>query len=510
MITRPARSHSWWKDAVFYQVYPRSFADGNADGVGDLAGLTQRLEHIADMGVEAVWVSPIFPSPMKDGGYDVSDYYNIDPMYGDLATFDRFLERAHALGLRVLLDLVPSHCSSEHPWFQDARSSRDSAFRDWFIWRDQPANNWTTFTGDPAWTLDERTGQYYLHTFLPEQPDLNWANPDVVSAIGDVLRFWFDRGVDGFRLDVIHCIGKCVDVDDPPEAANWGHCPFNDVAETHDLIRGLRNIADSYPGGKTFVGEVFLFDLQRVATYHGTPDAPELDLVFNFPMIYSPWSATELRARIDATLSALEPRQAWPAWVLGNHDNPRQRTRYGSLDAARCAAVLLLTLPGTPFIYGGEEIGMVDAEVPPSHRIDPIGRDGCRAPIPWDGSPDHGWPGGTWLPMPADAEVVNVAEALATPTSILHLYRTLIRLRRRPALSEGSFEWVDCPANVLAYRRQTEDEADECMVVINIGPEVSFPPGAGWRVCASTSSAVGDPFTGHLDAQSAVVLERPR
>jgi len=510
MIIHPSRSNSWWKDAVFYQVYPRSFADGNADGVGDLAGLTQRLEHISDMGVEAVWVSPIFPSPMKDGGYDVSDYCNIDPMYGDLATFDRFLERAHALGLRVLLDLVPNHCSSEHPWFQDARSSRDSAFRDWFVWRDQPANNWTTFTGDPAWTLDERTGQYYLHTFLPEQPDLNWANPDVVAAIGDVLRFWFDRGVDGFRLDVIHCIGKRIDAADPPEAANWGHCPFNDVDETHELIRGLHKIADSYPGGRALVGEVFLFDLQRVATYYGTPDVPELDMVFNFPMIYSPWSAADLRARIDATMSALTPRQAWPAWALGNHDNPRQRTRYGSLDAARCAAVLLLTLPGTPFLYGGEEIGMSDAEVPPSRRVDPIGRDGCRAPIPWDGSSDHGWPGGTWLPMPADAEVVNVAEALATPTSILHLYRTLIRLRRRPALREGSFEWVDSPENVLAYRRQTEDEADECMVVINIGPEVSFPPGAGWRVCASTSGVVGDLFTGRLSAQSAVVLERPR
>ena len=388
---------------MVYQIYPRSFADGDADGVGDLRGIRHRLDHLAWLGIDAIWLSPIFRSPMADFGYDVADYCDIDPIFGDLAEFDRLVADCHARGIRVVLDWVPNHTSIEHPWFVESRSSRDNPKRDWYVWRDlgpdgAPPNNWrAAFAVDePAWTLDPTTGQAYLHCFLPEQPDLNWDHPEVEAAMLDTLRFWLDRGVDGFRMDVVHLIGKDLDTDDPASAGN--HVPHNDVASTHERLRRIRLLLDSYEGDRTSVGEVYLLDEAAMATYYGQDD--ELHLSFNFPFLWASWDAGQLRRRIDRTLEHLTPRQAWPTWVLSNHDVPRHRQRYGGSEAiARQAAVLLLTLPGTPFMYQGEELGLIDAVVPDDRIVDPGGRDGCRAPIPWTAGC------GSWLGSGAVAAV---------------------------------------------------------------------------------------------------------
>ena len=361
----------WWKSAVVYQIYPRSFADSGRPpaGVGDLEGIRRRLGHLADLGVDALWLSPIYPSPGHDFGYDVADYCDVDPAFGTLGDLDRLVADAHGLGLRVLLDWVPNHTSDEHPWFVESRSSPANPKRDWYVWRDgdpsTPPNNWVgAFTGGPAWTWDGATGQWYLHQFLPQQPDLNWANPEVVEAMHGVLRFWLDRGVDGFRIDVVHGLGKDPALpDDPPESAGIAHSSLNDRPETHHVIRGLRRLADSYPGDRVLVGEVYLLDTTKVATYYG--DGDELHLAFNFPPLFAPWDAGEWRAHVARVEEEIGARGAWPTWVLSNHDNPRHRTRYGTDQRAAAAAVLLLTLRGTPFLYAGEELGLEDAVVPP-------------------------------------------------------------------------------------------------------------------------------------------------
>ena len=535
-------STPWWREAVFYQIYPRSFADSDGDGVGDLAGIRAHLDDLVWLGIDALWLSPFYRSPMVDFGYDVSDYCDVDPLFGTLEDFDSLIADAHAAGLKVIVDWVPNHTSDRHPWFVDAVSGPDSAHRSWYVWRDatpdgSPPNNWVAAfdLSAPAWTLDERSGQWYLHLFEEGQPDLDWDEGGVVSAMHDVLRFWLDRGVDGFRADVIHCIGKDPALpDDPPEVAGIPHSALNDVPVTHQRLRDIRSLVDAYPGDRVVVGEVYLLSTEAVATYYG--DGDELHLAFNFPPLYARWEAEAWRQCIDATVGALDPRGAWPTWVLSNHDNPRHRTRYDRTAArlgedagttavrsearARAAAVLLMTLRGTPFVYQGEELGLLDAAIPPGRAVDPGGRDGCRAPLPWDGSSDHGWPvaggAGPWLPFPPDAESRNYAALRRDPASILHLYRRLLSLRRdEPALRHGRFELLDTPAGVLGYARTVG--ARRCEVLVNFTAEavaldhhstgLPSPAGAGMTVSLSSDGRdQGAAFGGTLGADQAVVL----
>ena len=531
----PVDDTPWWQRAVFYQIYPRSFADADGDGVGDLAGIRAHLDDLAWLGVDALWISPFFRSPMADFGYDVSDYCDVDPLFGDLAGFDALVADAHRLGLRVIIDWVPNHTSDRHPWFVDAASSQDSAHRDWYVWRDaepdgSPPNNWVAAFDltEPAWTFHEPTGQWYLHMFESAQPDLNWDEPAVESAMLDTLRFWLDRGVDGFRADVVHGIGKDPDFpDDPPEVAGIPHCALNDVPVTHERLRTIRTLLDGYPDDRVMVGEVFLMSTDAVATYYGHDD--ELQLAFNFPPLFAPWLADRWTSCIEDARRALDPRGAWPTWVLANHDNPRHRTRYDRAAAragedaatnarrsearARAAAVLLLTLRGTPFVYQGDELGLEDADVPEDRQVDPGGRDGCRAPYPWDGTTDHGWPTTdgvtTWLPFPPGADSRNHDALADDPESILHLYRRTLTLRRKtPALVLGALEMLVSPDGTLAYRRVLD--GDVCTVLVNFGGEEIDVTALGW-VGAEVLLASDDPaptagWSGVLDADQAVVL----
>jgi alpha-glucosidase len=509
----------WWKTAVIYQIYPRSFAtstgrDPVARKVGDLAGIRSRLDHLEWLGVDAIWLSPVFPSPMKDYGYDVSDYCDIEPLFGTLDDFDALVADAHDRGIKVVLDFVPNHTSDQHPWFQASRSSRDDPKRDWYVWRDPapdggPPNNWVaSFVNGPAWTFDDATGQYYLHNFLPEQPDLNWANPDVVEAMHDALRFWLDRGVDGFRVDVVHLIGKGPDLpDDAEELLPIPHSALNDRPETHALLRDLRALLDSYPGDRMMVGEVFLLDTKLVATYYGDDD--ELHLSFNFPPLFTPWDAPRWRKQIEITAAELDPVGAWPTWVLSNHDQPRHRTRYGSEARARAAAVLLAGLRGTPFLYAGEELGLEDAVIPPDRVVDPGGRDGCRAPVPWTPDPEHGW--GTtdpWLPWPPDAATRNLDTSRADDSSILHLYRRLLACRHSsPALQLGSLVLLDDgPGDaVVGWTRTFGDDART--VLINFTDRAQRVDGVvGVVEVASDGVGEGAGFTGELGPDQAVIL----
>lgn len=506
--------HQWWRHGVFYQVYPRSFADGNGDGVGDLSGLLDKLEHLAWLGVDGVWLSPVYRSPMADFGYDVSDHCDIDPLFGELATMDAVIARCHQLGLRVMLDWVPNHTSDRHPWFLESRSSRSSPKRDWYIWRDgtadRPPTNWLAAFGGSAWTWDEHTAQWYLHLFLPEQPDLNWANPEVVRAQQDVLEFWLDRGVDGFRADVVHLIGKDeVLVDQPSELAHLDLVGVHDHPRTHELLRGIRRVLDEAPGDHAMVGEVTLGSAELLAPYYGHHD--ELHLVFNFALLRSKWDADEWATVISDAEAALAPRDAWPTWALSNHDNPRQRTRYGGSEArSRVAAVVLLTLRGTPFLFAGEELGLLDAEVPAARRVDPGGRDGCRAPIPWSAdAPLHGWPTEAWLPFPPEAHERSVQRQLADESSMLHLYRRLIALRHSsPALTSGSFRLVEAPEGVLAYQRSTDNDVRWVVANFNDRPvDIELPAEGGLRVdLSSLPDDVTPKWTGNLRGKAAVLL----
>lgn len=512
MVTPPDPARApWWQRGVGYQIYPRSFADGTGDGIGDLPGLRARLDHLRWLGVDAVWLSPVYRSPMRDFGYDVADHTDVDPVFGTLADLDAVIAGAHERDVRVVLDYVPNHTSDQHPWFVDARSSRESPRRDWYVWRDptpdgRPPNNWrAAFTGGPAWTFDDATGQWYLHLFLPEQPDVNWDHPDLRAAMHDVLRFWLDRGVDGFRADVIHCIGKDPAFPDAPvEVAELPWSSLNDHPRTHELIRGIRRVLEEYPGDRMLLGEVYLLSTRRVATYYG--DGDELHLAFNFPPLYAPWDADAWRTRVERVVEELDPRGAWPTWTLSNHDNQRHRTRYGGSEArARAAAVLLLTLRGTPFLYAGEELGLEDAEIPADRRVDPGGRDGCRAPIPWTPEPGHGWGAEPWLPFPPDAAARSVAAQRDDPTSILHLYRHLLAVRRAsPALSLGAFDLLEAPDGVLAWRRSLGD--DVRLVAVNFTDQEVAAPFAGVVEVASDRVGEGGPLGAVLGPDRAVVV----
>ncbi|MCR3750451.1 alpha-amylase family glycosyl hydrolase [Lentzea californiensis] len=502
----------WWRDAVVYQIYPRSFADGNGDGVGDLSGVQRHLDHLCELGADTLWLSPVYRSPMADAGYDISDHTGIDPVFGDLAEFDALLSAAHERGLRVLMDFVPNHTSDQHPWFVESRSSRENPKRDWYVWRDEP-NNWRAALGaGSAWTWDEHTGQYYLHLFLPEQPDLNWRNPEVVDAMHGVLRFWLDRGVDGFRIDVAHCVGKDpAFADDQRCAAGAPLSDFNDQPHSHEVLRGIRKLVDSYPGDRVLVGEVNIRSTARVAEYYGAGD--ELHMSFNFPPLDAPWDPTVFRMCVREVERELGAMAAWPTWVLSNHDNERHRTRYGgSMRRAKAAAVMLLTLRGTPFLFQGEELGLEDATVAGDDRVDPGGRDGARAPVPWLAAAPHGWDGARpWLPFPPDAAELSAESAAGNAGSPLHLYRRLIAERgRSPALRRGDWEELDTSPEVFAYSRRCD--GDERVTVINFADRVVDVALDGrWRVLvASDREGEGEPYSGAVLPEQALLLQPDR
>ena len=502
----------WWKRAVVYQIYPRSFLDTDGDGVGDLAGIIERADYLQWLGVDAIWLSPFYRSPMADFGYDVADYCDVDPLFGTLADFDRLVDAAHTRDIKVVVDWVPNHTSDQHPWFAESRSSRAAAKRDWYVWRDgdpsTPPNNWrAAFTGESAWTWDGATDQWYLHTFLAEQPELNWNNPEVVEAMHGVLRFWLDRGVDGFRADVIHSIGKGPELPDMP--ANLDPVAatlFHDYPRTHELLRGIRRVLAEYDGDRMMVGEVFILSTAAVARYYGDND--ELHLAFNFPTLFAPWDAVAWRRRIDRVIEEMGPRNAWPTWVLSNHDNARHRTRYGSEPRARAAAVLLLTLRGTPFLYAGEELGLEDAVVPAERVVDPGGRDPCRAPIPWDPTPSHGWPiHEAWLPWPPHADTRNASIERDDPRSVLSLYRRIIAARREsPALLVGDLTMLDGPEGVLCYERRAGD--DRRIVLVNFSDTaVAVPLEPGLTVIVASDGEDEDaPYAGSVPSSAALIL----
>src|SRR5450631_2575160 len=453
-------TEAWWKTAVIYQVYPRSFQDSNGDGVGDLPGIIRRLPYLAELGVGAIWLSPVFPSPRKDFGYDICDYTGIDALFGTMVDFDALLAAVHASGLKLILDLVPNHTSDRHPWFIESRSSRGNPRRDWYIWRQPaadggPPNNWMSEFGGSAWEYDDATRQYYYHAFLVQQPDLNWRNPAVRRAVHDVMRFWLRKGVDGFRVDVIwHLIKDAGFRDNPPNPDyREGRPPHEkiltrystDQPEVHDVIAELRRVIDEFDS-RVLIGEIYL-PAERLVAYYGK-DLSGAHLPFNFALLSTPWNARAIAKLIDGYERAL-PAGAWPNWVLGNHDRPRVASRVGR-DQARVAAMLLLTLRGTPTLYYGDEIGMPQVAIAPNQVRDPfeknvpgigVGRDGCRTPMQWDATLYAGFSTSTpWLPLSDDFPQENVVNLDANPRSVLNLYRALIELRKAtPDLVAGSY-----------------------------------------------------------------------
>ncbi|GIJ51147.1 alpha-glucosidase [Virgisporangium aliadipatigenens] len=457
----------WWRNAIVYQVYPRSFADSDGDGVGDLAGLRERLPHIADLGADAVWLSPFYRSPMVDGGYDVSDYRDVDPMFGTLADFDAMLARAHELRLRVIVDIVPNHSSSAHPWFREALASPPgSAARARYHFRDRP-NDWESVFGGPAWTR-VADGQWYLHLFDPAQPDLNWDNPEVHDHFADTLRFWLERGVDGFRIDVAHGMAKAFGLPDaghPYQMAlrNSLPLPYFDQDEVLEIHRSWRKILDGFPGERIAVAEVWAATPERLARY---VSPGELHQAFNFDYLDAPWSAPALRAVIERSVASMRAVGAPPTWVMSNHDRVRHLTRYGGAEAARAALLLMLALPGAAYVYQGEELGLPEVtDLPDDARRDPIwtrsggaepGRDGCRVPIPWEGTePPYGFgPGASWLPQPKEWAGLSVAAQHQDPTSMLTFYRQTIAARKKHLRSAPhTMEWLPSEEGVLRFRR---------------------------------------------------------
>jgi alpha-glucosidase len=461
-----------------------------------------------------VWLTPVNPSPMFDFGYDVSDYRDVDPLFGTLAEFDHLIAEAHRRNIRVILDLVPNHTSHLHPWFQASRRSRTDAQREWYVWRDPaadggPPNNWASSFGGPAWSLDAATGQYYLHSFLAEQPDLNYRNPAVVRAMEAVIRFWLDRGVDGFRVDVIHKMVKDAQLRDnpppPPDeehpVTHYGrqvHRYDEDQPEVHDIIRGWRRLLKAY-GDRAMVGEVYIFDPTRVAAYYGTGH-DELPLAFNFSFMWSLWDAAAFRAQVDRIEAALPPG-AQPTYVLSSHDAPRQRTRFDDPawgePRARVAALMLLTLRGTPFLYYGEEIGMRDVPIPTDRICDPVGkrlpavgRDPERTPMQWRAAPGAGFStaADTWLPIGPDLDAVNVERQARDPSSLLSLYRRLLRYRKQaPALTRGTYRPLDSPPDTFVYVR--EHAGQRLLIALNLGSEprrVTLDGFADGRLALST------------------------
>jgi len=520
------RDEVWWRHGIFYQIYPRSFQDSNGDGIGDIAGIIDRLPYLQRLGVDAIWLSPIFPSPMADFGYDIADYTGIDPLFGTMADFDALILTAHARGLKVILDLVPNHTSDQHPWFIESRKSRDNPKRDWYIWRDPaagggPPNNWLSEFGGSAWQYDTATGQYYYHAFLAQQPDLNWRNLEVRQAIHDVMRFWLRKGVDGFRVDVIwHLIKDAEFRDNPPNPDfREGRPPHqkilplysSDQPEVHDVIAQMRRVIDEFDS-RVLIGEIYL-PPKRLVTYYGK-DLGGAHLPFNFALLSAPWNARAIEKIIHEYEAAL-PEGAWPNWVLGNHDRPRVASRVGP-QQARVAAMLLLTLRGTPTLYYGDEIGMHQVAIAPDQVRDPfeknvpgigVGRDGCRTPMQWSAAPYAGFSTSPpRLPVADDFPHENVVNLVADTRSILSLYCALIDLRRkRPELVSGSYVPIAAKGDLLLYRRQGDGSA--VVVALNLAAEpVSLEVetiALGGEILLSTClDRQGEKIKGTLDLRS--------
>jgi len=487
MKTHDKNQYLWWQTGVIYQIYPRSYQDTTGNGVGDLQGIIEHLDYLNDgtmnsLGIDAIWISPFYPSPMADFGYDVADYCDIDPLFGDLDTFDRLVEAAHQRGIKIIIDWVPNHTSDRHPWFIESRKSRDNPKRDWYIWRDpkpdgSPPNNWGSFFGGPAWTFDEQTGQYYMHQFVPEQPELNWRNPDVKAAMLDTLRFWMDRGVDGFRMDVIGLIIKDAQLrDDPLNPDADPNLPANDLHgrllyvysqdqdEVHPILKEIRQLVDQY-NERVLIGELW-GPMDRWVRYYGDT-GDEIHLPFNFRLMDMSWSAPLMTASVDEMEAAL-PAFAWPNYVLGNHDRPRLATRYGGQPQARVAAMMLLTLRGTPTIYYGDELGIENGVIPPHKIQDPQGinlgahrtRDVCRTPMQWDSSANAGFSSSEpWLPVSHDCKTRNVAAMEVDPDSILNLHRKLLWYRQKStALSVGTYSRLDLDPDCFTFVREVPGE----------------------------------------------------
>lgn len=489
----------WWQNGILYQVYPRSFQDSNNDGVGDLNGIEERLDYLHELGITAVWVSPFYPSPMADFGYDIADYCGVHPLFGTLSDFDRLLASVHKRKMKLILDLVPNHSSDQHPWFLESRSSRQHPRRDWYIWADakpdgSPPNNWLSVFGGSAWQWDAPTGQYYYHAFLKEQPDLNWRNPEVKKAMFEVMHFWLKKGVDGFRVDVMWHMIKDDQLRDNPVNPDYKNHQSTydqlipvystDQPEVHAVVRQMRQVVDQYED-RLLIGEIYL-PVHRLVAYYGEKNSGA-HLPFNFQLLTLPWDARRISETIDQYEGVLPPG-AWPNWVLGNHDQPRIASRVG-LEQARIAALLLLTLRGTPTIYYGEEIGMTDVPLSPEEIRDPQGlnmpdrnlsRDPQRTPMQWDSSRNAGFSAhNPWLPLPANFRRINVAAQRDDQLSMFTFYKRLIRLRQQePAFYGGTYEAVYSDDRIIAYRRVHERR--RFMVILNLTHRpVHFHPDHG-------------------------------
>ncbi|RVG14649.1 alpha-amylase family glycosyl hydrolase [Sinorhizobium meliloti] len=468
----------WWKCCSIYQIYPRSFQDSDGDGVGDLNGLLSRVDYLAWLGVGAVWLSPVYRSPMRDFGYDISDYTDVDPLFGTLTDFDRLVAALHERDIKLILDVVPNHTSDQHPWFVESRSSRDDPKRNWYVWADPdadggPPNNWLSRFGGSAWEWDARTEQYYYHAFLQEQPDLNWRNPAVRFAFADVLRFWLRRGVDGFRVDASAVLAEDPLLrDEPPNPDFDSKTPpperfkrvFTDVRpETMSYIEEMRAMIEEFPD-RALLGEV-QGSIDRIGQFYDA-ERPRFHLPLNFLLLDTDWDATSLAAGIDQYINAI-PDDAWPVWILGSHDKPRIATRIG-IEQARIAAMLLFTLPGTPIFYAGDEIGMPNSVISSEEARDPfealvpgygLNRDPERAPMRWDGNEKAGFTSGEpWLPLGDHVKERNVAAQLSDDRSVLSLYRQLMALRQtEPTLHSGQFQPLRSQSQVLLFERCSDD-----------------------------------------------------
>ena len=513
------KQQQWWREAVVYEVYVRSFSDSNGDGIGDLEGIRQRLPHLIDLGVDALWLSPFYRSPMHDHGYDVAVYDDVDPLFGDLAAFDRLLADAHAAGLRVIVDVVPNHTSSEHVWFREALADPASTARSRYVFRDgggpdgsEPPNNWTSVFGGPAWTRESPLGQWYLHLFDSSQPDLDWHNREVHEELLRVLRFWLDRGVDGFRIDVAHGLYKNPALQDEPaeEQVTLDRPHVWDRDEVLAVYEEWRALLDDYEGERMLVGEVYLFDVPRIARY---VSSTRLHQAFNFTVMATPWGAEALRATVDLALEHFSPG----TWVLSNHDLTRHVTRYGGGDLGRrrglAVTALLLALPGSPYLYQGEELGLEETEVPPARRQDPIfrrtggklpGRDGCRTPLPWSAT-EAGFgftTGDPWLPFGADSGLLAADAQAGDPTSTLAAYQRLLSSRRalRTETLGEDVVFLDTDPEVLALRRGA------LIAVLNTRAEAVQVQVDGELVEATAEGAVVEPGVVTVPAAATVWL----
>ena len=501
--TTYGKQYLWWESGIIYQIYPRSFQDSNNDGVGDLRGVLSRLDYLQWLGIDCVWLSPVFSSPMADFGYDISDYRGIHPLFGTMEDFDDLLKEVHNRGMKLILDLVPNHTSNQHPWFLESKSSRENPKRDWYIWEDagengELPNNWLSVFGGHAWEWDDTTGQYYYHAFLKEQPDLNWRNPEVQQAMLGEMKFWLDKGVDGFRVDVMWHMIKDKQLRNNPVLPNsqfhaddliydhYAPVYSTDQPEVHEIVRMMREVTDSYEN-RVLIGEIYL-PIDKLVTYYGH-DNKGAHLPFNFQLLTLPWDSAEISRAVDEYEGAL-PADGWPNWVLGNHDKPRISSRVGR-SQARVAAMLLLTLRGTPTLYYGDEIGMRDVPIPIDEIVDPqglnmpelnISRDPSRTPMQWN---ESGYAGFSehkpWLRLPDNFRRVNVETQKTDTYSTLSFYHRLIGIRKQePALQTGDYTPVYSDKQMFAYIR--EKDGSRFLILLNLSHRPSyFKPKANYK-----------------------------